>query len=273
MRLAGNSHPEWGYLAPAPSFLRTARNVIVATAIGASAGAAVVFSLVDRPDSGASVSVAARTLAPAETVSPIKAVNNASGRGVAVSGPAAIAVAAPPQPPRAKPEPGESTHANSVDTRVGGKQDQTKEARADVAGGEPSAPATTPTASTVAGLSEAPAASAAPAALQAASSAAPAAEPASADAASASKKAAKKRRTTSRYASRSDQRYASRSDQRYASRGDQRYVSRSYQRYASRSDPSSAASNNGYGRPLFQRLYNYGGDPYYGGNLRYSGRW
>jgi hypothetical protein len=45
MRFAGNFHPEWGHLAPAPSFMRTARIVAVATAIGATAGAAVVLSL------------------------------------------------------------------------------------------------------------------------------------------------------------------------------------------------------------------------------------
>jgi len=49
MRSAGNFSPEWGYLAPAPSLLRTARVVIVATAVGATAGAAVVLSLVERP--------------------------------------------------------------------------------------------------------------------------------------------------------------------------------------------------------------------------------
>jgi len=51
MRSAGNFHPEWGYLAPAPSFLRTARVAIVATAIGATAGAVVVVSLLARPGS------------------------------------------------------------------------------------------------------------------------------------------------------------------------------------------------------------------------------
>jgi hypothetical protein len=49
MRSAGNFSPEWGYLAPAPSFMRTARIVAVATAIGATAGAGVVLSLLDRP--------------------------------------------------------------------------------------------------------------------------------------------------------------------------------------------------------------------------------
>jgi hypothetical protein len=49
MRSAGNFHPDWGYLAPAPSFMRTARVVLVATAIGATAGAAVMISLVQHP--------------------------------------------------------------------------------------------------------------------------------------------------------------------------------------------------------------------------------
>jgi len=49
MRFGGNFHPEWGYLAPVPSVMRTARIVAVATAIGATAGAAVVLSLADRP--------------------------------------------------------------------------------------------------------------------------------------------------------------------------------------------------------------------------------
>jgi hypothetical protein len=49
MRSAGNFSPEWGYLAPAPSFMRTARIVVVATAVGATAGAVVMLSLVDHP--------------------------------------------------------------------------------------------------------------------------------------------------------------------------------------------------------------------------------
>ena len=49
MRSAGNFNSEWGYLAPVPSFMRTVRVVLVATAIGATAGAAVVLSLIDRP--------------------------------------------------------------------------------------------------------------------------------------------------------------------------------------------------------------------------------
>ena len=39
MRNPANFHPESGYLAPAPSFIRTARVVIVATVVGATVGA------------------------------------------------------------------------------------------------------------------------------------------------------------------------------------------------------------------------------------------
>jgi hypothetical protein len=66
-------NPEWGYIAPAPGFIRTARLVIVAAAIGATAGAAVVFSLVDRP--GAEESVAARTMVRQPIASASPAVN------------------------------------------------------------------------------------------------------------------------------------------------------------------------------------------------------
>jgi len=60
MGFADNFNPEWGYIAPAPSFLRMARIVAAAAAIGASAGGAVVFSLVGQPAD--TMSVAARTL-------------------------------------------------------------------------------------------------------------------------------------------------------------------------------------------------------------------
>ncbi len=49
MRHAGNFNPEWGYLAPAPSFLRTARLIVVVAGIAATASGAVVFSMVRRP--------------------------------------------------------------------------------------------------------------------------------------------------------------------------------------------------------------------------------
>jgi hypothetical protein len=42
-----NWHPEWGFLAPAPNFIRTARIVLVATAAGATTGAGVVLSLAE----------------------------------------------------------------------------------------------------------------------------------------------------------------------------------------------------------------------------------
>ncbi len=65
---AMNFHPEWGYLAPAPSFLRTMRTVLVATAVGATAGGGVVVSLVGH--SAGQTSVAERTLVrPPSTVS------------------------------------------------------------------------------------------------------------------------------------------------------------------------------------------------------------
>ena len=71
MRNAGNFNPEWGYVAPAPNFLRTARLFVVAAAIGATASAAVVFSLMDRP--AAETSVAARTLVqPVEPAAPAR---------------------------------------------------------------------------------------------------------------------------------------------------------------------------------------------------------
>jgi|HubBroStandDraft_4_1064222.scaffolds.fasta_scaffold785339_1 hypothetical protein len=60
MRYAMNFHPEWGCLAPAPSFLRTMRTVLVATAVGATAGGGVVLSLIGH--SAGQTSVAERTL-------------------------------------------------------------------------------------------------------------------------------------------------------------------------------------------------------------------
>ena len=71
MRHAGNFNPEWGYIAPAPNFMRTARLFVVAAAIGATASAAAVFSLMDRP--AAEASVAARTLVqPVEPAVPAR---------------------------------------------------------------------------------------------------------------------------------------------------------------------------------------------------------
>ena len=79
MRFAGNFHPEWGYLAPAPNFMRTARVVVVATAIGATAGAAVVLSLAERSapgamaDAGKTLVVVHSLVQPAEAAAPATA--------------------------------------------------------------------------------------------------------------------------------------------------------------------------------------------------------
>ena len=74
MRNTGNFNLEWGYLAPAPSFLRSVRLVVVAATIAATASAAVVFALVRQP--AAEASVAARTLAP-----PVEVALGAEGAG------------------------------------------------------------------------------------------------------------------------------------------------------------------------------------------------
>jgi hypothetical protein len=88
MRSAGNFHPQWGYLAPAPSFLRGARVVLVATAVGATAGAAVVVSLLGRPGADADNSIAAHALV---TSTPVSAA--AVSTSAATSTPASIAAA------------------------------------------------------------------------------------------------------------------------------------------------------------------------------------
>jgi hypothetical protein len=104
MRFAGNFHPEWGYLAPAPNFMRTARVVVVATAIGATAGAAVVLSLAERSAPGA-VADAGKTLVvvhslPAEAAAPATA-PVAAATPVPVIAPVATAAPAAPVAPAA----------------------------------------------------------------------------------------------------------------------------------------------------------------------------
>jgi hypothetical protein len=108
MRFAGNFHPEWGYLAPAPNFMRTARVVVVATAIGATAGAAVVLSLAERSAPGA-VADAGKTLVvvhslvqPAEAAAPA-ATPVATATPATVTAPIATAApVAPAAPPKAQ---------------------------------------------------------------------------------------------------------------------------------------------------------------------------
>ena len=82
---AGNFNPEWGYLAPIPSFARRARLVLVVAAVSAMAGASVSFSLVSHP--APETSVAARTL-----VGPVEA---ALARG---NTPALVAQTSTPSP-------------------------------------------------------------------------------------------------------------------------------------------------------------------------------
>jgi hypothetical protein len=63
MSNVGNFNPEWGYLAPKPGFIRSARMALATGAIGVVAGMAVAVALVAHPTDD--VSVAARTMAPA----------------------------------------------------------------------------------------------------------------------------------------------------------------------------------------------------------------
>jgi hypothetical protein len=107
MRSAGNFHPDWGYLAPAPSFMRTARIVLVATAIGATAGAAVMISLVQHPATDAadapiaahalvtSVPVVAEAPVSAPLDEPVVAQAPAASKMQAAAPPASAAVSKP----------------------------------------------------------------------------------------------------------------------------------------------------------------------------------
>jgi hypothetical protein len=91
MRSTGNFSPEWGYLAPAPSILRTVRVVLVATAVGATAGAGVVLSLVDHSaGDGDRVAVAAHAIVTSAQADPIQApvASAASAAPIAAAAPA-----------------------------------------------------------------------------------------------------------------------------------------------------------------------------------------
>jgi len=152
MRSGGNFNPEWGYLAPVPSFLRTVRVVLVATAIGATAGAAVVIALIDRPagESSKTASVAAHAIVtsvqaapaasapPAVSVSVVAPVKVTTAESVSASRspdvpqalpqalpPAVPQIAAqppatitPPAPSIAPPQPNGVTAAQSVTTAL-----------------------------------------------------------------------------------------------------------------------------------------------------------
>lgn len=239
MRNAGNFHPEWGYLAPAPSFLRTARTVIVATAIGATAGAAVVFSLVDHPaadDSLPAASVAARTLArPNADAAPATVKHAATGTGIAVS---SAASSASPQP-AARSTQAPPLQTQSVQTQPA--QNAAPAAAAKLAASELSTLSTSASPTAMAVLAETPAAKGQSEASLTEIQAAPAAESTPADPPPAPKKVAKKHRAAPRYAARGDQ--------------------------------PPGATTNAFGRPLlFQRLFNYGGDEPADGYFRFSGR-
>lgn len=185
MRHAGNFNPEWGYLAPAPSFLRTARIVVVASVIGATAGAAVVFSLVDRP--AAEESVAARTLAP-----PVVAAS-------APVAPVGIPAATRLQAEELQTSPQLQIDAQSATRGQSAKLRATNAHAGTPAASESSAISTTQHPASVAALAEAPAAADAPPA-QAAAEAVP-----GPDGTPAQKKVAKKPRYTWRSAPRGEQ--------------------------------------------------------------------
>ncbi len=96
MRSAGNFSPEWGYLAPAPSFLRTARVVLVATAIGATAGAGVVLALVDRPAAeGNKASVAAHAIVTSVQAAPVSTVPPTAAAAASPVAPINVTTAVP----------------------------------------------------------------------------------------------------------------------------------------------------------------------------------
>ena len=100
--MRGEFHPEWGYLAPAPSFVHRARVVLVATAVGATVGAGVVFFRVSH--TATETSVAARTL-----VGPVRAT---SARGTK---PAQVAQTNPPLRTEKQPGPTSELNGQAVD--------------------------------------------------------------------------------------------------------------------------------------------------------------
>ncbi len=112
MRSTGNFSPEWGYLAPAPSILRTVRVVLVATAVGATAGAGVVFSLVDRSGGeGQPVAAAAHAIVTSAQAAPSPANTAATMTAPATPVATAAPAAAAPAMSDAKPVPAAVTAA------------------------------------------------------------------------------------------------------------------------------------------------------------------
>jgi hypothetical protein len=114
MRSAGNFHPEWGYLAPTPSFVRTLRIALVATAVGATAGAGVVVALIAHPASGgtADSSIAAHAL-----VTSVPAANAASAAAApapAKPAPLPVQAATAVAPPAAAASPQPAAPAGEI---------------------------------------------------------------------------------------------------------------------------------------------------------------
>ncbi len=144
MRSAGNFSPEWGYLAPAPSFMRTARVVLVATAIGATAGAGVMLSLMDHPASNASkTSVAAHAIVTSVQAATAPTAPLASA---SVQMPTNVAPAAQAKIP-VQPKPAQTPAASGPAASVGASNTNTASAPQSAAPGmaalsEPSSSAT-----------------------------------------------------------------------------------------------------------------------------------
>jgi len=125
MRSAGNFSPEWGYLAPAPSFARTARVVLVATAIGATAGAGVVLSLIERPSEPEKTPVAARAIVTSVRAEAVPSAAPTVTAPAKPASPSRASVAAPPSnkpaaanvaaPNTAAPAPAQTTSAPPAD--------------------------------------------------------------------------------------------------------------------------------------------------------------
>jgi hypothetical protein len=102
MRLAGNFSPEWGYLSPVPSFIRTARIVVVATAIGATAGAAVVLALVDRPAADSNqAAVAAHAIVSSVEAAPATGAPSNDAAAASTTAPINVTTVTPPVSPSA----------------------------------------------------------------------------------------------------------------------------------------------------------------------------
>src|SRR4029077_7923294 len=98
MRSAGNFSPEWGYLAPTPSLARTARVVLVATAIGATAGAGVVLSLVERPAEAQKMPIATRAIVTSVRETAVPSVAPAVGTAAVTSATTGVSTAPTPAP-------------------------------------------------------------------------------------------------------------------------------------------------------------------------------